>query len=64
VFDLVGVSAATDLGFELAEGVIDLVAPFGELADDAAGDAVDLPSAVAASGPTSVSSWWPRGEPS
>ena len=52
VFDLVGVRATTDLGFEFGECVVDLVAPLGELTDDRVVDAGDLPAALAARPPT------------
>ena len=43
--------AAADGVFELAEGVVDLVAPPGELAQHRVGDAGDLPAALAAGPP-------------
>ena len=51
VFDLFGVGASPDLGFELSEGVVDLAAPGRELSDDLWADPVDLPPGLAAGSP-------------
>ena len=54
VFDLAGMRATADLGFELGEGVVDLVAALRELRHDGLVDAVDLPSGLAAGPPSHI----------
>src|SRR3546814_14005100 len=52
VVDLDGVRATSDLGFELAQSVVDLVPALGELADAAVRDPIGLPSRLSAGPPT------------
>ena len=52
VFDFARVCPPSDLFFEFAEGVVDLVSAFRELADHLVADAVDLPAGLSARSPS------------